>query len=125
MSVLRGRCSPGYGFGSTDPLARGSTIACGGGWKRAHPAEGAAKTAERRHAVGCAACAVTPPTRSRPIGPELPPVSVFSGGWTAARCWPRTRQTHLSQTLTTVLTVVADCASSRSELVLDAVLPAA
>jgi FAD/FMN-containing dehydrogenase len=68
---------------------------------------------------------VTPPTRWRPICPELPPVSVLSGSWTAARCWPRARQTHLDQTLTTVLTGVADCASSRSELVLDAVLPAA
>src|SRR5690242_10410932 len=36
MSVLRGRCSPRYGYGSTDQLARRSTIACGGGRKRGH-----------------------------------------------------------------------------------------
>ena len=67
---------------------------------------------------------VMPPRRRRPIGPELPPGSVLSGSRTAARCWPRASQTHLDQARTTVLTVVADCASSRSELVLDAVLPA-
>jgi FAD/FMN-containing dehydrogenase len=68
---------------------------------------------------------VTPPMHWRPIGPELPPGSVLSGSRSAARRWPRAHQTNLDQTLTTVLTVVADCASSRSELVLDAVLPAA
>jgi hypothetical protein len=68
---------------------------------------------------------ITPPKRWQPIGPELPPGSVLSGSRTAARCRPRAHQTHLDQTLTTVLTVVADRASSRSEPVLDAVLPAA